>query len=243
MKKIDAVIFDCWDTVIYYRESETYKGIEFLLDVCDNPMGVTKEQLIEDYHELMHEYYLNCNSYDLRFTALFRYICLSHHLTPKFSFEELEKMFSRHMAPTPAKDLDKLLAYLKANGIKVGVCSNTIYSQEQTKAFIDSCWPENTFDFIMASSYYGTKKPNPRFYEVGTLLAQTSKDKTMYVGDNFYADVYGSWLAGYKKSIWLNEKHRPKSDFYKVHPEMPDDIDYLEVSGYAELLDRLKEME
>lgn len=243
MKDIDAVIFDCWDTVIHHNVSDTYKGIELLLDVCDNPTNVTKEQLLEDYHLLLNEYYKNCNSYDLRFTALFRYICLSHHLTPRISIDEIEHLFTLHIVPTPMENLDKLIKFLKENNVKIGVCSNTIFSQEQTRKFINSCWPDEPFDFIMASSEYGTKKPNPRFYEVGTLLANSSKNKTIYVGDNFYADVYGSWLAGYKKSIWLNQKHRPKSDYYILHPEMPDNIEYSEIDDYTQLIDILREMD
>lgn len=40
------------------------------------------------------------------------------------------------------------------------------------------------------------QKPNPRFFEIGAKLAGSKNEETIYIGDNFYADVYGSWLSG-----------------------------------------------
>lgn len=241
MSKINAVIFDCWDTVINYHETDAYKGIDLLLDISENPNNVTKEELEEDYHKLMHEYYKECNSFDLSFTALFRYICLTHNLKPNVPFEKIEDLYDLHLDPTPVETLKEFLDFLKENNITKGVCSNTIHSEENTIKFVKSCWPTMPFDFIMASSKYGVKKPNPRFFEVGTILANSKKEETIYIGDNFYADVYGSWLAGYKKSIWFNQRHRNKADFYKLHPEMPDNIDYIEIDNYLDLIKILKE--
>lgn len=243
MAKITAVLFDCWDTVIHYNETDRYKGIDLLLDVCDNPDNVKPQKLIKDFNELMNEYYAQCNSYDLRFTALFRYLCLTHNLKPRIPFEEIERLYNKHIEPYPCENLDKVLAFLKDKNITFGVCSNTIHSKEDTEQFIRQVWPSMPFSFVMASSTYGVKKPNPRFFEVGARLAHSKNEDTIYIGDNFYADVYGSWVANYRKSIWYNSFHRDISWFYRAHPEMPiENIEYTEINDYAELLPILEEL-
>lgn len=242
MAKLKTVLFDCWDTVIHYNETDKNKGITLLLDVCDNPDNIKSDQLESDYHALMHEYYKKCNDFDLRFIALFRYICVSHNLKPRISYEEIEKLYNQHLVPTPVENLRPLLNFLKQNNIKVGVCSNTIHSEEHTVDFIKQCWPDMPFDFVMASSTYGVKKPNPRFFEIGAKLAGSKNEETIYIGDNFYADVYGSWLSGFMKSIWLNQKHKNKKDYYLYHPEMSDEIEYTEIDDYLKLIPILEKM-
>lgn len=243
MAKITAVLFDCWDTVIHYQETDKFKGIDLLLDVCDNPNNVKSEELKRDFQELMTEYYRQCNAFDLRFTALFRYLCLTHDLTPRITFEEIEKLYNKHIEPYQCDNLDKVISFLKKKRITFGVCSNTIHSKEDTVDFIKQVWPSMPFNFVMASSTYGVKKPNPRFFEVGAKLAHSKKENTMYIGDNFYADVYGSWLADYGKSIWYNSFNKDIARFYRAHPEMPlENIEYTEIHDYNELLPILEEL-
>lgn len=242
MGKINAVLFDCWDTVIHYQESKKNKGIELLLDVCENPKKVKKAELVECFRNLMVDYYRISNDFDVRFLSLFRYLCASNGLIPKIPYEEIERLYNQHIVPTPVKNLDKVLSFLEDNKVKVGVCSNTIHSEEDTRAFLAACWPSMPFDFVMTSSTYAVKKPSGRFFEIGAKLAGTTNDKVVYVGDNFYADVFGSWCAFYEKSIWFNPYRRSRDLYYRAHPEMSDNIEYREISDYLELIPILREL-
>lgn len=240
MAKINAVIFDCWSTVIHYHENEETPGIELLLDVCDNPDHVQAKQIQDFFHNLMDEYYLRMNDFDVRFTAIFNYVCKANNLTPRVSLEEIEDMYERHLSPTPVENLDKVISFLKSKGITIGVCSNTIHSEEHTKEFIKSCWPDMPFDFVMASSNYAVKKPNKRFFDLGAKLAGTTNDKAIYVGDDFFHDVYGSYEAGYAKSIWYNPYGRTKSFYTERYPYMNPDVKHKEIKDYLELVEILK---
>lgn len=86
-----------------------------------------------------------------------------------------------------------ILTALKEAGYKLGVVSNreTPFHEELEKLSLDAF-----FEFSLAGGEVDSYKPHTRIFERGLELAGTSAHETMYIGDNYYADIVGSLRAG-----------------------------------------------
>lgn len=57
-------------------------------------------------------------------------------------------------------ETDKMLEYLRENGIRTAVISNLMWSGEALTRRLNRLLPENQFEFVMTSSDYLVRKPN-----------------------------------------------------------------------------------
>jgi len=91
------------------------------------------------------------------------------------------------------QDARLLLADLKEAGVVLGVVSNRDdpFQDEIARLKLDSY-----FDFVLAAGEVKSYKPDPLIFERAVEMAATSAAQTMYVGDNYFADVVGSRRAG-----------------------------------------------
>jgi FMN phosphatase YigB (HAD superfamily) len=85
------------------------------------------------------------------------------------------------------------LMALKEAGYKLGVVSNRDkpFHEELKNLNLDSF-----FEFSLAGGEVQSFKPDTRIFERGLELAGTSAHETMYIGDNYFADIVGSHRAG-----------------------------------------------
>ncbi len=85
------------------------------------------------------------------------------------------------------------LTALKDAGYILGVVSNreTPYQDELKNLKLDSF-----FKFSLSGGEVNSYKPNKLIFERALELAGTSALETMYIGDNYFADVVGSLRAG-----------------------------------------------
>lgn len=56
--------------------------------------------------------------------------------------------------------------------------------------------PDSRFEFVIASSEYMVRKPNPRIFRLALQKAGLSPDRVWFCGDNVRADVEGAHAAG-----------------------------------------------
>jgi HAD superfamily hydrolase (TIGR01549 family) len=61
------------------------------------------------------------------------------------------------------------------------------------------------FKFAYVAAEVDAWKPNPRIFDRALELADSSPVRTIYVGDNYYADILGAWKAGLQP-VLLDEK-------------------------------------
>jgi putative hydrolase of the HAD superfamily len=86
-----------------------------------------------------------------------------------------------------------LLAELKAAGYLLGVISN------RDAPFVEELKQiglEGYFKLMVSGGEAGSKKPNPGIFQHTLTLTAANPDETMYVGDNYFADVIGARNAG-----------------------------------------------
>ena len=86
-----------------------------------------------------------------------------------------------------------LLAELKAAGYQLGVISN------RDLPFVEELKQiglEGYFDLTVSGGEAGSKKPDPGIFHYSLARAGARPTETMYVGDNYFADVIGARNAG-----------------------------------------------
>ena len=86
-----------------------------------------------------------------------------------------------------------ILTKLKEAGYVLGVVSNREepFHEELKNLNIDAY-----FHFTLAGGEVNSFKPDARIFERALELAGTSANETMYIGDNYFADVVGAHRAG-----------------------------------------------
>jgi HAD superfamily hydrolase (TIGR01549 family) len=90
-------------------------------------------------------------------------------------------------------DARALLKFLKESGYILGMVSNrdNPYQAEMQKLNLD-CY----FQFFLAGGEVNSFKPDVLIFERALELAGTPAQETMYIGDNYFADIVGSQRAG-----------------------------------------------
>lgn len=90
-------------------------------------------------------------------------------------------------------DVPSALENLRRAGYTLAVVSNRSlpYDDLMTELGLD-----RFFDFWVAAGEVGAFKPDPAVLQHAAARARVAPEQTVYVGDNFYADVIGSRAAG-----------------------------------------------
>ncbi len=119
--------------------------------------------------------------------------------------ETLAPQFSAHMAENYKPQIyipegaTTLLANLKDAGFVLGMVSN------RSKPFDDELKEmglREFFHFTMAGGDVNAFKPDRVIFDEAVKRAGTSASETMYVGDNYFADIVGSRRAGLQPVLY-----------------------------------------
>jgi HAD superfamily hydrolase (TIGR01549 family) len=106
-------------------------------------------------------------------------------------------------------DVRRALVQLKQDGYLMAVLSN------RDKPFQDTLDTHNLsqfFDFSFAGGEVDAYKPDPRFFEHALQRAGVAAQESVYVGDNYFADVIGSSRAGLTPILYDPEGIFPEAD-------------------------------
>lgn len=119
--------------------------------------------------------------------------------------EELSPQFHAHMRDNHKttihvpEDARTLISILKDAGYILGVVSNR---EERFERQIEEMNINEFFHFTLAGGEVKSFKPEPGIFEEALRRAGTSAHETMYVGDNYFADVVGSLRAGLRPVLY-----------------------------------------
>lgn len=208
---IDAVIFDCWGTLISYSvQGKGFIGAR-LLELTDHPRGMTPLQAEKTWHDMMINYYADEKNvtfnHESTAASLLLAACIRSGLKPKIPLDELvERTIGAQYTQQAIPGINLMLDFLRKKGIPFAVASNTIYTGEQTRRYVAQCVDIRDSKFVIASSEIGVKKPNPYFFDIAAKLMGVSANQCCYIGDDLKKDIEGSHAAGYGLSIWLNSE-------------------------------------
>jgi FMN phosphatase YigB (HAD superfamily) len=127
---------------------------------------------------------------------------------------ELAPQFSAHMRAHHhpqvhvPEDARTLLSNLKEAGYILGVVSNREKTYEEQ---LEEMGLRHHFDFTLAGGEVKSFKPERGIFDEGLRRAGTSAPETMYVGDNYFADVVGSRRAGLRPALYDPIRLFPKA--------------------------------
>lgn len=91
------------------------------------------------------------------------------------------------------EELNHLLPELKGSGYTLGIVSNRSEPYHDTVEEMDL---QDHFSFVLAAGEVGSWKPDPKIFHHAARLAKSKPEETIYIGDNYFADVIGARRAG-----------------------------------------------
>ena len=91
-------------------------------------------------------------------------------------------------------------------------------------------YPNNQFEFVLASSDYGIRKPDGKLFEVGIMRSGLAPEEIWYVGDKVRVDVVGARACGMVPVLFKSK--------YNNYEQIPSDI--ISVNHFRQLIDMLK---
>ena len=229
MKKPKMIIFDAGRTLLDYVNIDTMKGVNALMPyIISNPQGLTAEKINEKTNEIF-SYFEKCRKFLFEVPEQTILALVYDLLELKFSIDlcEIEEIIwnadaEKVLSPNVSVFLEKL----EEMGIRTAVISNLDFSGKLLKAKLDELLPDNRFEFVIASSDYGIRKPNPLIFEAGIRKSELDPQDIWYVGDKLSVDIEGSKRVGMVPVLYKSQKNK--------YPELPKDL--ISLTDFNELI-------
>ena len=243
MREPKMILFDYGHTLLYEPGFDSVRGTRAVLDYAvRNENRLTAEEVAGFSDELFRKVGRLARANGIEIHNLMFQKMLYEYLQIGFSIPQsrVEEIYWDNAAPGIAMpNVGKAMHYLKANGIRSGVISNLSYSGGALENRLNRLLPDNEFEFVIASSEYVVRKPDPMIFELALRKAHLPADEVWYCGDNTKWDVYGAASAGIFP-VWylspLDCSYRDKSLDVKPDCEHLFISDWLQLVGFLEKL-------
>ena len=167
LTKPKMIIFDAGRTLINYKEINIRKGIEaYYPYIISNPHQYTVEE-IEKYDDEIFGSFDPCreNRFEIPMENKLRLL-----------FDLLEHQFSISLNEVAKIEWEE-------DPVIETVISNCDYSGNLLQEKLNKIFPENQFEFVIASSDYGVMKPNRYIFQAGIVKSGLEAKDIWYVGD------------------------------------------------------------
>ncbi len=117
----------------------------------------------------------------------------------------------------PMPGTEALLQRLSANGIKMGVITNSFVGD--VKTILGALDLARFFTVLIDSGDTNAFKPMPEIFEYAMRGLGVTKNKVLFIGDEYYADIVGAARTGIP-SVWVNVR---RSSYEKSLAKYGDD--------------------
>ena len=208
MKRPKMILFDAGKTLIDYPPKAENTGMSYLSTVdavrmlmpyvVSNPHRYDAETITTRSNELF-EKYRDCRKalYEIKDQVILKTLFDLLEMKFSISIEEIERIIWNHSADIiPVDGTAALLDELNEMGIRTAVISNLDFSGYLLEERLNGLLPNNRFEFVIASSDYGIRKPKPLLFEVGIRKSGLLPQDIWYIGDKYSVDVLGSASVG-----------------------------------------------
>ena len=199
MRKPKMIIFDAGRTLIDYASFDTRKGVNALMPyITVNPRGLCAEEIDRQTSKVFEMFEASREQlFEVPEQTILRLVHDLLGLEFSIPLAEIERIiWEEDAVKVPIPHADQVLEYLHAAGIQTAVLSNLDFSGYLLKEALDELYPGNHFKFVIASSDYGIRKPNPLIFQAAIAKSGFSAGDIWYVGDKLAVDVVGSTDAG-----------------------------------------------
>ena len=236
-RKPSMILFDYGLTLIQEPDFDPLRGDRALLPyITKNKNGISVEEISAFARRAFLEAEpARAAGFEVHEHMLLRLLNDSLGLEYSITIEEQERIFWENASTfVPMPNIEQLLDYLNIVGIRTAVVSNISFSGKALKRRIDAALPRNRFEFVIASSDYGVRKPSPRIFQVALQKAGVLPEDAWFCGDNFDADITGAAKAGIFP-VW----YRGGSESKSVDDEKNGVTDLLMIHDWQELIEKL----
>ena len=185
-----------------FSEDDRLRGIRWEHHYWANSINLRAD--IEKYKEEEPDFWKNYSRRHL----------VALGISPKQAVE-LAPILSQYMSEnykpvsTLADGAVGVLNQLKEAGFRLGVVSNRERPYEQE---MDQLGIRSLFEFSLAAGEVQSYKPHPGIFEAALKRVETTPETTMYVGDNYFADVVGARRAGLRPVLYDPSGIYPDTD-------------------------------
>lgn len=241
MKKPKMIVFDYGQTLGYEPGFDLMRGYnELYKHITKNPDNVTASELkqfgdriFQMQRDVLHTGY-EPHSHQ-GYHAAFEY----YGIELDVDIEEAERIIWDNTAiGAIMPHADTLLKYLEDNGIRYGVISNIGWSGKALADRLNRLFPDNKFEFIIASSEYGIRKPDRLIFDIALRKAELPASDVWYCGDSIENDVQGAIVAGMFPVLY--ECH-VEGGLPKDNSALYGSCEYLHIHDWRELTDVLEQ--
>ncbi len=243
MNKPKMILFDYGNTLLHEPGFDFLRGVEALFQyIKSNKNGLTPKEVNDFSQELFKKI---CAVRDLGYE-------LHDRQFQRFLYEYLEIEFSIPLSEAERilwgnvstgalmPNVDKMLDYINANGIRSGVISNIGWSGAALTERINRLLPQNRFEYILASSEYMFRKPNPLLFELALKKAGLHAADVWFCGDNIMADVEGSAAVGIFP-VWY-ENEEIENSWRIQNKGVTPSCEHLHIHDWRQLIEVLEAM-
>jgi len=195
----EALLFDLWGTLIEHLGFDPARGHAAALALCDNPRGVTLEEIMELGRRVVTAMDDREDTAAIEFTQgeLLRIIGDSFGLRYRAPLDEVEWVFWKAAFELRLMDgIAELLPALKERGLPLGVVSNSSFLASTIGRQLERLGIRRFFDFVVSSADYGVRKPDPIIFEVALRRLGHGPQSVWFAGDHVTYDIIGGTRAG-----------------------------------------------
>ena len=196
------ILLDYGGTLLREPDLDFRRGWRALLrHAARNPLGRTADELCAfDAAHFRALAPARRAGFEIHEHQMLRYTCDMNRVRLDLSWDEAEDVLWDAACPMGEECLlpgaREALAFLEREGVRTGVVSNIAWSGRALKRRLDALLPGNRFEFIIASSEYGVRKPDRRLFDLALSLADLPAARVWFIGDTFPTDVLGAAGAG-----------------------------------------------
>lgn len=241
-KKPAMILFDYGGTILHEPDIDFLRSEQVIFrHVISNPHHHTAEEL-NDWENKRFQSLQPVRDLDAELTEM-QLLRLKYELFDiklDISYEEAEWLKWSEACPLTERcrstHIEELLRFLHENGIRTGVISNIGWSGAALSRRIQILLPDNHFEFILASSDYGIRKPDRMLFQVALMKAGLEPGDVWYCGDTFDKDVVGAHASGIFPVYY--QLFRAADDTPTAPPQT--DFPYLTIRDWQELIDQIR---
>ena len=231
------ILFDYGHTLLYEPGYDTLRGEQALFQyVIKNPHNYSAKE-INDFSlklffgEMRAVRQAGFELHERQFQQL---LYESLGIALSVSLPEAERIFWYNTSPGAVMPgAGEMLDYINAAGIRSGVISNLGFSGAALENRLNRLLPNNRFEFVIASSEYGVRKPSPALFALALEKAGLRGGEVWFCGDNVRADVEGSAKAG-MFPVWYEDR-TVENPFAAENAGMEPGCAHLHIHAWEEL--------
>lgn len=210
LTKPKMVIFDAGRTLMNYKEINIRKGIAaYFPYIISNPHNYSIEEIEKQDDEIFGSFDpCRENRFEIPMENKLRLLFDLLEIQFSISLNEVAKIeWEEDPVIGAVNHAADLLHWLNGAKIRTAVISNCDYSGKLLQEKLNKIFPENQFEFVIASSDYGVMKPNRYIFQAGIVKSGLEAKDIWYVGDKVAVDVLGSKAAGMTPVLYKNPRN------------------------------------